>query len=319
MKRNRHRLLRRYIPALDEDKGYNKYVHKRCLAAIGLYPYPSEGTVDLTQVINDTVAGHIRGIINQAPTNLGLQTLTLQVYEELRKIIPPPSPALGLQMRKVVAHWVIQNAPERFEHGEVTETAVVVPDEFVELDLSTGLSINQCHNHRSPTHLTVLPNSSNSCYKLIWSCCLSVHISPVLGTVRDLRLSDWIVAQPASVADVVPVNSPENMDSDDDQQPNGVLCTSLFCECEPVSHRSAASGFGSGCTDADQRHYRGYSAQTPLLAIGSWCLNFEISVGDITSTVVATVRARGRTPSIGRQGIHRGADAARRGTHPRQG
>jgi hypothetical protein len=69
------------------------------------------------------------------------------VYQELTKIIPPPSEALGLQMRKVVAHWVVHNALGRFEKQNIAEAAVVVPDEFVELDLSTGLSNDQCHGH----------------------------------------------------------------------------------------------------------------------------------------------------------------------------
>jgi hypothetical protein len=58
IKHNRYELLNRCIPAL---QGPNDYVHKSCLAAIGLFPYPNNGKLlDLAQVINNAVAGHIR-------------------------------------------------------------------------------------------------------------------------------------------------------------------------------------------------------------------------------------------------------------------
>jgi hypothetical protein len=93
--------------------------------------------VDLARVIDNTVTGHIRGIIAQAPTNLGPQTLALYVYEELRKIIRPPSEASGLQMRKIVAYWVILHVPGDRFRGSRPEV-VHTPDEFVELRLSNN-------------------------------------------------------------------------------------------------------------------------------------------------------------------------------------
>jgi hypothetical protein len=100
--------------------------------------------VDLARVIDGTVAGHLRDIIARAPTNLGPQTLALYVYEELRKIIRPPSEALGLWMRKVVAYWVILHVPgDRFKFEGSRPEVVHVPNELVELRLRLRLSNNQ--------------------------------------------------------------------------------------------------------------------------------------------------------------------------------
>jgi hypothetical protein len=151
VQRNRHKLLCPHVPKLNVKNGDHVYLHKRCLAAIGLYPYPSQlnGKVGLARIINDTVADHIHSIIAAAPMNLGLQTLALYIYEELRKIIRPPTEASGLQMRKAVAYWVILHVPEdrfKFEGS----AADVLPDELVELRLSKNqrqLCLLPFHSH----------------------------------------------------------------------------------------------------------------------------------------------------------------------------
>ena len=118
----------------------NNWIHKRCLASLGLFPLP-DGDIPLANVIGEKVTNRIKEIANQHTSIKAPRELIRQISEQLLQEFSVPMENGQEQLRWMISHWVTMNlsagrggASAKDDIGDV-----VWEGALVQVDLSNGL------------------------------------------------------------------------------------------------------------------------------------------------------------------------------------
>ena len=95
--------LKRCYP--DELRRADDWVHKTCLAHLGLHPFP-RGRINFERIIGDAVLKRMREIIDHHTNIRGARQLIQVVYEQLCTEYNVPTDEGRKQMRYMVSHWI---------------------------------------------------------------------------------------------------------------------------------------------------------------------------------------------------------------------
>ena len=95
--------LKRWYP--DELRSPDDWVHKTCLAHLGLHPFP-RGRINFERVMGQAVLKRMREIISQHTDVRGARQLIQVVYQQLCNEYNVPTDEGRKQMRYMVSHWI---------------------------------------------------------------------------------------------------------------------------------------------------------------------------------------------------------------------
>ena len=103
VREHRRKILMKWYP--DQIKGRNDWVHRTCLAHLGLHPFP-RGRINFERVMGQAVLKRMREIITQHTDVRGARRLIQVVYQQLCTEYHVPTDDGRKQMRYMVSHWI---------------------------------------------------------------------------------------------------------------------------------------------------------------------------------------------------------------------
>ena len=106
IRRARLQILKRWYP--NDVKSISDYVHKTCLASLGLHPFPDED-IPLTHVIATKITARIATIAASIPEERAPRVLTQKICKQLNNEYRIPTEDGQRLLRWNVSRWVILN------------------------------------------------------------------------------------------------------------------------------------------------------------------------------------------------------------------
>ena len=138
VKKGRFQILHQWYPT--EIRKPSDWVHKQCLAALGLFPYPDE-SIPLAETIGAKVTARIMAVAAEHPNIKAPRELIRRIAERLLQEFSVPTENGREQLRWMISHWVTTNlsagrggASAKDDIGDA-----VWEGALVQVDLSNGL------------------------------------------------------------------------------------------------------------------------------------------------------------------------------------
>ena len=134
----RMKILHQWYP--NDIKKSNDWIHKRCLASLGLFPLP-DGDIPLANVIGEKVTNRIKEIANEHTNIKAPRELIRQISERLLQEFSVPTENGREQLRWMISHWVTTNLSAGRGDASAKDdiSNVVWEGALVQVDLSNGL------------------------------------------------------------------------------------------------------------------------------------------------------------------------------------
>ena len=101
--KHRYEILKPWYP--DQMKSPTDWVHKTCLAALGLHPYPKD-MIPLDEIIGSVLTARIQAVVAQHPEIRGPRQLIDTVFKQMRNEFRVPTNEGHKQLRYMISHWV---------------------------------------------------------------------------------------------------------------------------------------------------------------------------------------------------------------------
>ena len=101
--KHRYEILKPWYP--DQMKSPTDWVHKTCLAALGLHPYPKD-MIPLDEIIGSVLTARIQAVAAQHPEIRGPRQLIDTVFKQMRNEFRVPTNEGHKQLRYMISHWV---------------------------------------------------------------------------------------------------------------------------------------------------------------------------------------------------------------------
>ena len=178
----RLKVLKQWYPF--DIKKTDDWVHKTCLASLGLYPYPDRD-IPLAQVIGDRVVRRICNIAAEYPDVKAPRELISQISGRLLQEFTVPTENGAGQLRWMISHWVTKNLSTG-RGGVAASNDRAATGALVEVDISRGLfaGVEVCATAGAAGDPSQIPEILN----LFGLSNLSQdHVSTITGCVKEIR------------------------------------------------------------------------------------------------------------------------------------
>ena len=142
IRQRRYEILKKWYP--ENMQGKHDWVHKNCLAHLGLHPFP-RGRVHFEQLMGSKVLGRIKEVMTENSDIRGARKLIDVVHRRLCDEYHIPTAEGRRQMRYLVSHWITTHMAD--ERGGVaveedcSEIETITDGDVIE-QVDTGLCIS---------------------------------------------------------------------------------------------------------------------------------------------------------------------------------
>ena len=146
--KKRFRILHQWYPS--EIRKPADWVHKQCLASLGLFPYPDD-CIPLAETIGAKVTSRITAVAAEHPNVKAPRELIRLIYNQLKTEYTMPNDTTSSQLRWMISHWVTTNLSDGRGGASAKNDIgdVVWEGALVQVDLSNGLFAGVVENQKT--------------------------------------------------------------------------------------------------------------------------------------------------------------------------
>jgi hypothetical protein len=136
-------VLKQWYP--NDIRNKNDWVHKKCLASLGLYPFPNK-EIPLAAVIGENVTKRIQELAAEHPDIKAPRELIHRVSTRLLQEFTVPTENGRAQLQWMISHWVTKNLSAGRGGVSVTNDMTTSTSAILEVELPEGLfsGVEEC-------------------------------------------------------------------------------------------------------------------------------------------------------------------------------